>query len=69
MYAVEAEYIDSVVKTFGPGMHINYIYWNEIYLSMVATKMGAIVSGQVKFDEMRASWMKTHVTVDFGQKT
>lgn len=36
---------------------------------MIATKMGAIVSGQVKFDEMRASWMKTHVTVDFGQKT
>lgn len=29
MYAVEAEYIDSVVKTFGPGMCINYILeWN-----------------------------------------
>lgn len=49
MYAVEAEYIDAVVKKYGPGS----VWWDcqtrlaTHSFSQIATKMGAIVGGQV----------------------
>lgn len=49
MYSVEAEYIESVVAKYGPGkwlvtglqIRITNPFW------YIATKMGAIVAGQV----------------------
>lgn len=51
MYAVEAEHIDSAIAKYGPGMLLVIHQWNEnrTHCIILATKMGAIVGGQVMY--------------------